>query len=126
MKKYLIICLYLIPLTAFAQFKNTTTIDTSNNYSINILYQNGYVFPTNSFVRGSNLEKELINAFQRFSIKVSKQTVGKNQWEQLFNYPIWGIGLSVYDFYNPDEIGNPIALYGYFDAPFKRWNRLTF
>ncbi len=95
-------------------------------YSIEHMYQNGYVFPTNEFVRGKNAEKELINAFQTISIKFSQQSYGKNLWEQIYNYPHWGIGLSVYDFYNPEEIGNPIALYGFFSAPFKRWYRLSF
>ena len=101
-------------------------LQTQKNYAASVFYQNGYVFPTNDFVRGGNAEKELINAFQSFSIRFSQQSYGKNLWEQIYNYPHWGIGLSVYDFYNPEEIGNPIALYGFFNAPFKRWDRLSF
>jgi len=94
--------------------------------SINFFYQNGFVFPTNDFVRGDNAEKELINSFQTFSVRFVKQSFGKEEWEQIYKYPQWGIGLSVYDFHNPDEIGNPIALYGFLDTPFKRWNKLSF
>lgn len=124
--KHIFILFCLLPLISVAQTEDTTLLKTEKKYSISGLYQNGYVFPTNNFVRGSNTEKELINAFQTFSIRLSEQTFGKNLWEQLYNYPQWGIGLSVYDFYNPEEIGNPIALYGFVNVPFKRWNRLTF
>lgn len=126
MRKYIFVLLCISPLISLAQSVDTTLLKTTNNYSISGLYQNGYVFPTNDFVRGGNAEKELINAFQTFSIRFSQQSYGKNLWEQIYNYPHWGIGLSVYDFYNPEEIGNPIAIFGFFDAPFKRWDRLTF
>lgn len=126
MRKYIFVLLCISPLISLAQSVDTTALKSKNNYSISGLYQNGYVFPTNDFVRGGNAEKELINAFQTFSIRFSQQSYGKKLWEQIYNYPHWGIGLSVYDFYNPEEIGNPIALYGFFDAPFKRWDRLTF
>ncbi|MDD3624000.1 MAG: acyloxyacyl hydrolase [Proteiniphilum sp.] len=125
MRKYIFVLLCITPLISLAQSEDTTLIKTTKNYAISGLYQNGYVFPTNDFVRGANAEKELINAFQTFSIRFSKQSFGQNLWEQIYNYPHWGIGLSVYDFYNPEEIGNPIALYGFFSAPFKRWDRLT-
>jgi len=123
--KRIFVLFCLLPFISIAQSADTTLIKTTNNYSISSLYQQGYVFPTNKFVRGSNTEKEVINTFQTLSIRFTNQTYGKNLWEQFYNYPQWGIGLSVYDFYNPEEIGNPIALYGFFNAPFKRWDRLT-
>ena len=126
MRKYFFALLCISPLILLAQTEDTAQIKTTKDYSISGLYQNGYVFPTNDFVRGSNAEKELINAFQTISIRFSKQSFGEKSWEQWYNYPQWGIGLSVYDFYNPEEIGNPIALYGFFNAPFKRWNKLSF
>ncbi len=97
-----------------------------NQYSIENSYQNGYIFPTNDFIRGNNFEKDTIDAFQMFSLKFSKQTVGKHQWEQLFNYPRYGLGFSIYDFHNPEEIGTPFAIYGFFNAPFKRWKKWSF
>lgn len=118
-----IICLfpYLISAQSTEKQKNNFL----NNLSVGGMYQNGYVFPTNDFIKGYNAEKDTIDAFQSFSLKFSKQTTGENQWEQLFNYPNWGIGISVYDFYNPEEIGTPVALYGFFNAPFKRWDKLS-
>jgi len=121
--KYLL--LFLFPSQIFAQANDEHKPIIFKNISIEGMYQNGYVFPTNDFIKGSNAENDTINAFESFSLKFSKQTTGKNQWEQLFNYPNWGIVASVYNFHNPEEIGVPIAIYGFFNAPFKRWNRLT-
>lgn len=126
MKNFYLLILCFISGGVLAQESDSILVQKKNLYSLAEQYQNGYVFPTNDFVRGANSEKEIINAYQSFSIKASQQTYGKNKWEQLFNYPTWGIGMSFYDFYNPEEIGNPIAFYGNFTAPFKRWDRLSF
>lgn len=96
------------------------------NVSIQGMYQKGYVFATNDFLRGSNIESTRINAFQTFSLKYSTQTTGDKLWQQLYKYPNWGIGVYVADFYNPEEIGIPFALFGFFNAPFKRWDKLQF
>jgi len=116
----------LVPFMAFAQSDKKTYKDFFTNLYIQGTYQNGYVFPTNDFVKGINGESETISAFHTFSMKIAKQTIGKSEWEQLYNYPYYGIGVSVYDFHNPEEIGTPIAFYGFLNAPFKRWNKLTF
>jgi hypothetical protein len=89
-------------------------------------YQRGHVFATNDFLRGMNVESDRIKSFQTFSLKLSTQTDGKKLWEQLYKYPDWGISIYMADFFNPEEIGRPLALYGFFNAPFIRWQRLTF
>ncbi len=129
--KIKIICLFVIfsiSLQSQAQTDSTRKSKKSiwAQASLQTMYQNGYVFATNDFLRGNNIETDRINAFQAFSLKYSKQTTGQHQWEQKFNYPSWGIGIYIADFYNPEEIGNPIALFGYFNAPFIRWNKLSF
>jgi len=91
--------------------------------SLEFLYQKGYVFPTNDFVKGHNAENDIIDEFQAFSVRITKQTIGKKLWEQQYNYPEYGLGIYVADFYNPQEIGVPIALYGYYTAPFYRWEK---
>lgn len=94
--------------------------------SVGASAQNGYVFATNDFLKGSNSELEQIDDFQTFGIQVARQTVGEKSWEQLFNYPQWGIGIQVSSFDNPEEIGTPIGAYGFFNAPFIRFSRLSF
>jgi hypothetical protein len=105
---------------------NNQKIKVWPNSSIQVMYQNGRVFTTNEFLRGTNNEAEKINTYQAFSIKFSTQTTGKKHWEQLYKFPYWGIGLYMADFYNPEEIGFPLAFYGFLNAPFIRWNKLTF
>ncbi len=75
-----------IPKILIAQTDSLQTKSTfwDNNF-VTASYQNGYVIPTNDFVRGSNTEKEQIKAFQTFSVKLSKQSYGKKSWEQLYN-----------------------------------------
>jgi len=94
--------------------------------SLQLIYQKGYVFPTNDFIRGTNIESERINGFQTFSLKLSTRTDGEKLWEQLYKYPEWGIGVYMADFYNPEEIGRPLAIYGFLNAPFARGERLLF
>ena len=94
--------------------------------SLQFMYQNGHVFATNDFLRGANIEAEKISAYQAFALKLATQTTGEKLWQQIFNYPYWGAGIYTADFYNPEEIGNPIAVYGFFNGTFHRWENLTF
>jgi len=112
----------------FAQLDSIRMMDTASRrlWGLQAVYQNGYVFATNPFLKGVNAEAENIKVYQAISVKLSFQTTGKNSWEQLYNFPQYGVGLYVADFYNPEEIGIPIAVYGFFNAPFKRWDKLTF
>jgi hypothetical protein len=127
--RLLYVLLFLVvPLSVKAQ-EDSTLIHKNKvwiNSSMQALYHNGYIFPTNDFLRGTNFEAARINAFRTFSLKFSTQTTGDKLWQQLYKYPNWGFGVSVIDFYNPEEIGVPVAVYGFFNAPFKRWNKLTF
>ena len=127
-KWYLVTLLLTFPLPAFTQADTVNVYNPAKHhtYALQAMYQNGYVFATNPFLKGINIEAEKITDFQAFSLKFSAQTTGTKYWEQLYNYPNYGAGLYVADFFNPEEIGVPIAIYGFFDAPFKRWNKLTF
>jgi hypothetical protein len=119
--KGFILAFILLPIIVYSQSDKK-----SKQLFIQAGYQNGYVFATNDFLNGANAEKDTINSFQSFTIKLGKQTTGENQWEQLYKYPNYGIGVYMADFHNPEEIGTPFAIYGFFNAPFKRWNKLTF
>ena len=128
MRLLYILLLLLFPLFVKAQ-EDSTLIHKNKvwiNSSLQALYHNGYVFPTNDFLRGTNIEATRINAFQTFSLKFSTQTTGDKLWQQLYKYPNWGIGVSVIDFHNPEEIGVPLAFYGFFNASFKRWQKVSF
>ena len=98
------------------------------NASISGMYQQGSVFSTNDFFKYHNnaAEPAELSEFQHFSLKYAKQTTGDELWEQLYKYPNWGFGMSVIDFYNPTQIGVPIALYAFMNAPFVRWKKSSF
>ena len=127
-KFYIVIVFLAIPTTIFAQSDTIglPVVNYNRNIALQVFYQIGYVFATNPFIKGVNAEAEKIRAFQAFSLKLSLQTTGKNSWEQLYKYPQYGVGLYIADFYNPEEIGVPIAVYGFFNTPFKRWDKLIF
>lgn len=94
-------------------------------YVLGFLYENGSVFQTNPFVKGDNEEKVPIKNYQAFSARIMFQTTGRKPWHRLYGYPYWGIGIHVSDFYNPEEIGIPVAIYVFLNAPFHRWNKLS-
>ena len=95
--------LIFLVFTLFLQAQQDSVFNTKNDtfsaLSLQVMYQNGYVFATNEFLRGLNSESEKINAYQAVVLKFSKQTTGKKLWEQLYKYPHWGIGLYVADFH---------------------------
>lgn len=123
--KLVLLLIILLPIQNSAQTINQGLPKYTKPFSFEFSYQNGYVFPTNDFVRGNNAENDLINAFQTFSLRFTKQTAGKKLWEQIYSYPEYGLGVYLANFHNPEEIGLPIAIYGYFTAPFHRWKKFT-
>jgi hypothetical protein len=124
-KTYILFLVLFLPIITFSQSKDSSNTKTFKNLWIQASYQNGYVFPTNTFVRGINAEHDTINNFQTFALIFTKQSKGDKLWQQLYAYPQFGFGVYVADFYNPEEIGNPIAFFGYFKAPFHRWNSIN-
>ena len=89
-------------------------------------YNPGKVFPTNDFVRGQNLSNDTIDEYTSFSLLFLKQTKGDKLWEQLYKYPVYGIGVYTAYFKETNELGNPISVFTYFSAPFVRGKKLTF
>lgn len=93
--------------------------------SLAAFYQSGKVMPTNIFVKGSNANSVVLDDYQMFSLKLSSQSTGDHLWEQLCNYPNWGVAVSVIDFFDRAEIGVPIGINGFISAPFFRIDRLS-
>jgi hypothetical protein len=122
------ILLLLLSMSSNAQDRHKAP-DKNNfweNTALQFNYEKGHIFGTNEFLKGNNALVEALNKFQAFSLRFSKQSTGENQWEQLFNYPNWGMGFYLVRIDNSKEIGLPWALYGFFNAPFKRWNGTAF
>jgi len=55
---------------------------------------------------------------QALSIEMGRQTAGGAEWHRVYNYPAYGVGFSTARFDHRRELGQPIALYGFFSWPF--------
>ena len=118
---FIVIILLVISKLAFT---SDTLVADSSKYpkSIHLNYQFGKVIHTHAFVKGDNPNNEPYNLFQAFSVQYGIRTNGKKLWQQLYGYPVWGVGLFHIRFFNDTEFGKPFAIYSYINAPFKRWN----
>lgn len=85
----------------------------SNNLSMGSLYKRGYNLP--EYELFNYFTNEYINSFE---INFSKQTSGKNYWEQLFNYPEIGISLYHSSLGNNEIYGKEWAAIYYFKIHF--------
>lgn len=78
---------------------------------------------SNEFVEGDNLAGQPINKFQAVSVKLGWQNPGYRDWQKVYRSPYYGIGFYLGDFYT-DELGYPMAAYGFLGIPIKRWKKL--
>jgi len=83
----------------------------------------GNVLPTNAFIRAQNTDPDGNANYTSYSLRLAKQTSGDQLWQQIYLYPIFGLGIYSAFFGNTKKLGNPIALYGFFNAPFMRHDR---
>ena len=88
-------------------------------------YQQGFVLPSNDFVRGNNQKQAPISFFRTASVQIAKQTTGEKLWEQLYGFPRYGFGIYAAQFINSTELGQPVAVYGMFNLPLKQWTNLS-
>lgn len=95
-------------------------------FSVRIGFQSGHVFPTNEFISGDNLAHDTIDSYNSINLLFLKQTKGDRLWEQLYGYPVYGIGYYSAFFDETNELGVPFAIYGIFSAPFVRFHKLSF
>lgn len=126
---FVLILPFLTPLgnLILAQVTVPSTSDPAvRHFAWQATYQNGHVFSTNTFLAGSNAEGEAINTYASYSMQFGNQTTGRYAWEENYNYPYWGGGVAVVDFHEPEFLGTPITVYGFFNAPFKRWRKWSF
>ncbi len=130
MRKYipliLLIHILLAPNFVFGQQSKIDSFFTETPFLIKGSYQLGKVLPTNDFIRGDNLGKQIIEDYTSFSVLLLRQTTGAKLWEQLFGYPAYGIGFYTAFFDETTALGNPISVYGYFSGPFVRFHKLSF
>ena len=90
-----------------------------------LIYNHGYVIPTNVFVKGENRFHRPINSFRSLSLQFSKQTSGNKLWEQLYNFPRYGAGINISYFPDASYLGVPVSFYSALGIPIKRWNKFS-
>lgn len=124
MKLTIIIILMLFIFPVFVLAQSDTIKTKQKNYPfLSINYHRGTVLATNEFVKGENSKEKPIDSFQSTSLKFGFQNPGYTDWQKTYNGPSYGIGLFLGDF-NSNELGYPLAAYGFFGIPIKRWKKL--
>ncbi|MBK3517227.1 acyloxyacyl hydrolase [Carboxylicivirga marina] len=91
-----------------------------NVKSISLRYHAGRVLQTNDFVKGENEANQVIDYYQALNISYNVQTNGSREWHHIFNFPYYGVAFYNANFFNVDELGKPMALYGFMGFPFRR------
>ena len=71
----------------------------------------GYIFPTNSFLRGENERWKPIRSSFSAHLRYSFQFQPNTFIDRIYGGPYQGIGLAYYTLDNRKELGNPIAFY---------------
>lgn len=85
----------------------------TDDLNITINYHNGFILP-----EYSNLGYLVHKKVQSASLNISKITTGKNDWEQVYNYPEYGFSLFYTTLGNDNVNGREIALFPYFHLNF--------
>lgn len=119
------LCLFCISFIAVATENDSLN---KNRYqkSLGLYYQLGNVILTHAYVKGDNPNNEPYGLYQSYSLKYGIHTDGRQLWEQLYGYPVWGFGFYQAFYMNDnDELGNPVALYSFIDLPLKRYKKWT-
>jgi len=126
--KRLNILILLIALISSTLYATDTTKVKKDRYnkSLRLFYQAGSVLPTNNFLKGDNKSGKPVDYFQSFSLQYGVDTDGRKLWQQLYGYPTWGFAFYAVNFFNPEELGTPSAIYAFINAPiikrFKNWS----
>jgi hypothetical protein len=124
----LTIVIALAPSLAAAQGGATEAETERSNIKTHYLrgaYQIGTVLPTNSFVKGEYPGGERIDSFQSLRLEFGWQTDGSRDWQNVYNFPSYGLGLYGATYTGGGDLGNPTSLYGFFTWPTARWSWAT-
>lgn len=100
----------------------------SVSYSRRLIHRLGfdgrptYVFPTNDFLKGDNMDGEKIDHSFSAHLKYSFQYYPNSYTDRIYRGSYQGLGLSWYSFGNKEELGDPVALYLFQGARIARFN----
>lgn len=81
----------------------------------------GGVLPNTSYVNGDNPTGKKIRAYKAARFEVGFESTGERPWQEIWNYPSFGLGLYGLDFQDKDDLlGSPGAVYGFALLPIMR------
>ncbi len=101
-------------------FKLTAQSHFTDNLVATANYHNGFIIP-----EYSNLAYVVQQKVQMASVNFSKKTTGKNYWEQLYNYPEYGISFFYTTLGNDRVNGREMGVYPYFQLNIISKNRFN-
>lgn len=82
-----------------------------NAWQIEAQIEIGRILKTNYFLQ-DNIEGKL--PYTGYSLQWIKNSTGAKDWEKLYNYPSYGIGVFAYDYHTDIDFGSPFGVYGVF------------
>ncbi|MBD0400160.1 acyloxyacyl hydrolase [Flammeovirga sp. EKP202] len=127
LKHFLTIFLFLSTLTIYAQtwdFLKADTTDANKTYPRQIFGQTKVHFGGHFSTGVDGLEEVERNYFSALELRVGWKGYGRKKWHKLFGYPNYGFGLYQATFFPEANIlGSPSAMYGFFNAPFRRYKK---
>ena len=124
MLKYIWLISLIISIPFISASQSDSSATKKKNYPfVSFNYHYGNIMQTNDFIRGENQYGEPMKRYQSGSLKIGWQNPGYADWQKVYHGPTYGVGFYVGDLSNPEEIGYPMALYGFFGIPIVRLNK---
>ena len=123
MRVRLVIVFMLLSFYGFSQGSGETKKE--QNFILSGACGYGSILPTNPFVKGENSLGEPMENYRFFSLKALWQNPGYTDWQKVYKGPYYGLGLSLGDFYNPEEVGYPVSYYGALGIPVFRYQFMS-
>lgn len=96
------------------------------NFSYTLDLGEGYVLPTNTFVRGENVDNTKINNMGHIAFKVVNDVDGSKSWQNLYNDFRFGLGAFYGRFNYSKHLNNPFAFYGFAGFSPIKYKNFTF
>ncbi len=119
--RLLFLVVFLFSTQAFGQ-GNDSFKSTRNYGFFNYIEAKGHF---GNFVKHTDSLKDVVNGnYYSGEIRVGFQSVGKDDWQNLYKLPSYGFGFYHGNVNSPNEIGNPMAAFFFFNVPIVRGGKV--
>ncbi len=121
--RHLFLLLFILSLSHISLAQEVKKEKKKQYYHLSLELANGNIMPTNDFVKGANFQGLPLINYQSYAVRMLWQNPGYRHWQQVFNAPYYGFGVTINNFFNAAELGTPSSLYGVLGLPITRLNR---